>query len=202
MVQWTKTSCTHDGNIRRRSYASQNTQEGVDPTGDREGYDCTKDSGTYCTYGLGENTFKHSATGCGAEGMAQEIADGPSRRDNLLDPSYDRTDVGVAVGWRYATQNFCQVDSTSKVVTDSRPSSDPKGKTWTVHAPSHFMANPNVQPPERHNPYSGAVHYLHRVESVLVIRYKKCDLIRVNLYPFRLPLIRQVVLHKYLVGPA
>ena len=106
---------SHSQDMAERGYYSHNTPEGLDPTdrGNAAGYPCRKDFGSYYTYGLGENLFKHSR-GLGVEQMVNELMIGwmesVGHRGNIVDPSYDYIGVGVAVStdwYLYATQNFC-----------------------------------------------------------------------------------------------
>lgn len=106
---------SHSQDMADRNYFDHDTPEGWDPTdrGNAAGYPCRKDYGNHYTFGLGENIFWHSGTRYDAERLAYETVDGwmnsPGHRQNIMDSSYDRIGVGVAIGGGavYATQNFC-----------------------------------------------------------------------------------------------
>lgn len=106
----------HSQDMAARNYFDHDTPEERDPTdrGMAVGYDCTKDYGSYYTYGLAENIFTISRGGSNAEALARQIVDSwmnsPGHRQNILELDYDRLGVGIAVsrtGAVYATQNFC-----------------------------------------------------------------------------------------------
>lgn len=105
----------HSQDMAERGYFSHDTPEGLDPTdrADRAGYDCITIHGSYYTHGLAENIFWHGGWWYGAELLAGEIMDGwmdsPGHRQNIMESSYERIGVGVAIntGAVYATQNFC-----------------------------------------------------------------------------------------------
>jgi len=113
-----------------RGYFAHLTPEGLDPTarGGLSGYECRKDYVSHHTYGLAENIFLgHTYSAYMIEGVkstyswaADEEAvarsivggwvDSPGHRANILDCSYGRIGVGVAISPDeevYATQNFC-----------------------------------------------------------------------------------------------
>ena len=108
----------HSQDMADREYFRHVTPEGLDPTDRvmRAGYDCTRDHGSYYTYGLAENIswvsgIEHNET---AQDIAQDVVtswmNSPGHRANILEPAYDRIGVGVAFsedGKMYATQNFC-----------------------------------------------------------------------------------------------
>ena len=108
----------HSQDMADRDYFRHVTPEGLDPTDRvmRAGHDCTKDYGSYYTYGLAENIswvsgIEHNET---AQDIAQDVVtswmNSPGHRANILEPAYDRIGVGVAFsedGKMYATQNFC-----------------------------------------------------------------------------------------------
>ena len=113
-----------------RDFFSHDNPEGLDPSdrGQKAGYDCRKDYGSYFTYGLAENIhqgwlFDSFQTVSGRitsydwfslEELARNAVNGwmnsPGHRQNILDSSYDRAGMGVAVaddGKVFFTQNFC-----------------------------------------------------------------------------------------------
>ena len=108
----------HSQDMADREYFRHVTPEGLDPTDRvmRAGYDCTRDHGSYYTYGLAENIswvsgIEHNET---TRDIAWDVVtswmSSPGHRANILEPAYDRTGVGVAFsedGKMYATQNFC-----------------------------------------------------------------------------------------------
>ena len=108
----------HSQDMADREYFRHVTPEGLDPTDRvmRAGYDCTRDHGSYYTYGLAENIswvsgIEHNET---AQDIAQDVViswmNSPGHRANILEPAYDRIGVGVAFsedGKMYITQNFC-----------------------------------------------------------------------------------------------
>ena len=92
------------------------------------GYDCRKDFGSYYTFGLAENIYQAWLYGqywtqfgvvvskdyYELEELASLVVDGwmdsPGHRDNILDSSYDREGIGIAISADeqvYVTQNFC-----------------------------------------------------------------------------------------------
>ena len=120
----------HSEDMASRDYFSHDSPEGLDPTdrGRRAGYDCFKDYGSYFTLGLAENIhqgwlFAGYRTVNGrttpydlysAEEIAQNAVEGwmnsPGHRQIILDSSYDRAGMGIAItddGKVYFTQNFC-----------------------------------------------------------------------------------------------
>jgi len=120
----------HSQDMSDRDYFEHDSPEGLDPTdrGDRAGYDCRKDYGSYYTYGLAENisygyTYSsYTVSGVttsyswldGEEDLAREIVTGwmnsPGHRENILDDSYNRIGIGVVINDDeevYSTQNFC-----------------------------------------------------------------------------------------------
>ena len=113
-----------------RDYFGHKSPEGLGPAdrGRKEGYDCRKKYGSHYTTGLGENIYAaplyHAFTKVEGrivsyiwltlEGLAKKAVEGwmanKRHRENILDTSYDRTGVGVAIakdGAVYFTQNFC-----------------------------------------------------------------------------------------------
>ncbi len=121
---------SHSLDMSNRNYYSHDTPEGLDATdrGNKAGYDCRKDFGSYYTVGLGENiaqsyTYSSYMTkGLTSsytwledeETLAKKLVDGwmnsADHRENILNKKYDRIGVGIAVNKDetvYATQNFC-----------------------------------------------------------------------------------------------
>ena len=121
---------SHSEDMATRNFFSHDNLEGLDPTdrGQRAGYDCRKNYGTYYTYGLAENIHQswlfgsyQTRLGIGVnfdwtslEELARNAVNGwmdsPGHRENILDSSYDRAGMGVAIaddGKVFFTQNFC-----------------------------------------------------------------------------------------------
>ncbi len=121
---------SHSEDMASRNFFSHDNPEGLDPSdrGQRAGYDCRKDYGSYFTYGLAENIhqgwlFDSFQTVSGRitsydwftiEELARNAVNGwmtsPGHRQNILDPSYDRAGMGIAIsgdGKVFFTQNFC-----------------------------------------------------------------------------------------------
>jgi len=119
----------HSVDMARRGYFSHTNTKGQDSTdrGSSAGYDCIKNYGSYYTYGLAENIHQgwlsSSTTYINGAPLhdwntQQEIAviavedwmQSVGHRENILDASYDRTGIGIAItedGKVYITQNFC-----------------------------------------------------------------------------------------------
>ena len=120
----------HSADMAARGYFAHDTPEGLDPTarGQRAGYECRKDYGSYYTTGLAENIFQsHTYSSYMTAGvtssytwledeeeLARQMMDGwmdsPGHKRNILDPQYDRIGVGVQISpdeQVLATQNFC-----------------------------------------------------------------------------------------------
>ena len=120
----------HSTDMSERGYFEHDTPEGLDPTdrGNRAGYSCLKDYGSYYTEGLAENIMQshtyssYMTVGVTSsyvwyddeETIAKEIVAGwmnsPGHRENILERAYDRIGIGVAINpdeTVYATQNFC-----------------------------------------------------------------------------------------------
>jgi uncharacterized protein YkwD len=114
----------HSQDMALRDFFSHDNLEGEDPTarGNRHGYSCTKDYGSYYTYGLAENIavtpIHYNVEGCGSttnlDTLAECIVDGwmtsPGHRENILTGTYTKTGIGVAFNSdneAYSTQNFC-----------------------------------------------------------------------------------------------
>lgn len=121
---------SHSEDMAIRNFFSHDNPEGLDPSerGRRAGYDCRKDYGSYYTYGLAENIHQGWLYGTyqtrgrnrvnfnwfSLEELAHNAVDGwmdsPGHRQNILDSSYDRAGIGVAIaddGKVFFTQNFC-----------------------------------------------------------------------------------------------
>ena len=120
---------SHSEDMAARGYFSHDSPEGLDPTdrGSRAGYYCRKDYGTYHSFGLAENIHQGWLSSSTTyiygipfhdwntrEEIAMAAVEGwmtsPGHRQNILDNSYDRTGIGVAIaedGKVYFTQNFC-----------------------------------------------------------------------------------------------
>ena len=121
---------SHSEDMAVQDYFAHRSPEGLSPTdrGQKEGYNCRKDYGSYYTYGLAENIHQGwlydsystrngriaSYTWFTMEGLAQTAVGGwmesRGHRENILKTTYDRTGIGVAVaedGKVYFTQNFC-----------------------------------------------------------------------------------------------
>ncbi|MDE0265561.1 MAG: CAP domain-containing protein [Thaumarchaeota archaeon] len=108
----------HSEDMAARDYFSHYTPEGLDQTarGERAGYGCTKNYGTYYTHGLGENIFQYNGiprcdnSSDVARYTVSEWMHSPGHRANIMDLAYDELGVGIAFDGRgsmYATQNFC-----------------------------------------------------------------------------------------------
>ena len=121
---------SHSEDMATKDYLLHVNLAGLDPTdrGNRAGYECRKDYGSYFTYGLAENIHQGWTFGSyqmvngkmvnvdwlTLEEMAQSAVDGwmnsPGHRQNILDSSYDRAGMGVAIaedGKVFFTHNFC-----------------------------------------------------------------------------------------------
>ncbi len=114
----------HSEDMVTRNFYSHDNPDGEDPTGrgNRQGYPCTKDYGSYYTYGLAENIaitpIYSNVVGCGSttslNSLAECIVDGwmtsPGHRENILTGTYTKTGIGIAYSnddEAYSTQNFC-----------------------------------------------------------------------------------------------
>lgn len=120
----------HSLDMSNRIYFSHTTPEGLDPTdrGNKAGYNCRKDYGSYYSVGLAENIYQtytyssYMTKGIKSsyhwvadeETLAKEIVDGwmdsQGHRENILEKKYTNIGVGVAINEDetvYATQNFC-----------------------------------------------------------------------------------------------
>ena len=121
---------SHSKDMADRNYFGHNSPEGRNATdrAQKGGYDCRKDYGSHYTYGLGENLATVPLFGryravngrivsrdwFTPEGLAREAVkvwmEREEHRENILNASYDRAGIGVAVakdGKVYFTQNFC-----------------------------------------------------------------------------------------------
>ena len=121
---------SHSEDMASRRFFSHDSPEGFDPTdrAQRAGYNCRKDYGSYYTFGLAENIHQgwlfagyRTVNGIATpynlyspEEIAQNAVSGwmssPGHRQNILDSSYDRAGVGIAIadyGKVLFTQNFC-----------------------------------------------------------------------------------------------
>ena len=119
----------HSQDMAENDYFSHINLRGESPTdrGIKERYYCRKDFGSYYTEGLAENIFQNwlydSITYYDGiaihdwntmEDLAQSTVQGwmesPGHRSNILNPSFDREGIGVAIansGKVYITQDFC-----------------------------------------------------------------------------------------------
>lgn len=121
---------SHSEDMAARDYFGHKSPEGLGPAdrGRREGHNCRKNYGSHYTTGLGENIYAaplyHAFTKVEGrivshiwltpEGLARKAVKvwmgNKQHRENILDTSYDRTGIGVAIakdGKVYFTQNFC-----------------------------------------------------------------------------------------------
>jgi uncharacterized protein YkwD len=119
----------HSADMARRNFFSHVNPDGKDPTdrGDRAGYTCRKDFGSYFAEGLAENLYQgnrySSVRTRGTqktyawntlENIAKQGVSGwmksTGHRKNILEKNYDRTGIGVAISRDdkvYVTQVFC-----------------------------------------------------------------------------------------------
>jgi len=119
----------HSKDMAENDYFSHTNLRGKSSTdrGIKEGYYCRKDFGSYYTEGLAENIFQNwlydSITYYDGipihnwntmEDLAQSTVQGwmesPGHKNNILNPSFDREGIGVAIadsGKVYITQDFC-----------------------------------------------------------------------------------------------
>ena len=120
---------SHSKDMAERNYFSHDTPEGLSPTerGNSAGFNCRKDYGSYFSFGLAENIFQGGLWSAityingvpiynwlTLEEIASEAIEGwmnsKGHRENILDSSYDRTGMGIAIsddGKVYFTQKFC-----------------------------------------------------------------------------------------------
>lgn len=120
----------HSLDMSNRNYFDHVTLEGLEPTdrGNKVGYDCRKNYGTYYTYGLAENIFQNnlydriwytngiptSYEWNNLDDLTKSTVDGwmesQGHRENILTGTYDREGIGVVISSDdkvYITQNFC-----------------------------------------------------------------------------------------------
>ena len=121
----------HSRDMAQLVYFEHDNLQGQSPTdrATQSGYRCRKDYRDYYTDGIAENIFQTSlyssyTTSLGGlvvsrdyitvEDIATQILDGwmdsPGHRENILDASYGKEGIGVAVSSDekvYVTQNFC-----------------------------------------------------------------------------------------------
>lgn len=114
----------HSQDMATNDFFSHDNLKGEDPTdrGNRHGYSCRKDYGSYYTYGLAENIaltpIYSDVVGCGSttslDSLAECIVDGwmtsPGHRENILTKTYTKAGVGIAYSsddQAYSTQDFC-----------------------------------------------------------------------------------------------
>jgi uncharacterized protein YkwD len=119
----------HSTDMARRKFFSHINPDGKDPTarGELAGYRCKKDFGSYFTEGLAENLYQGNLyssvrtrgtvktyTWNTLEDLAGQSVSGwmksKGHRENILQKTYERTGVGVAIGKDdkvYVTQVFC-----------------------------------------------------------------------------------------------
>lgn len=114
----------HSQDMAENNFFSHYNLRGEGPTerGERHGYFCRKDYGSYYTYGLAENIAQtpiySNVAGCGSttnlESLAECIVSGwmssQGHRENILTSTYTKTGVGIAYSEddkAYSTQNFC-----------------------------------------------------------------------------------------------
>lgn len=121
---------SHSEDMAKNNFFEHTNPRGQDPSdrGSAAGYECRKDYGSYYTYGLGENIYQTwmydsyttmygvlaSYDYMSVEELASQVVQGwmgsPGHRENILEGSYDREGIGVAVTEDqkvYVTQNFC-----------------------------------------------------------------------------------------------
>ena len=117
---------SHSQDMAKNNYFSHIDLQGQDPIarGNRQGYPCRKDYGSYYTFGIAENIFKthHDTTSNGVtvndfeslEDIGQKTVNGwmnsPGHRKNILTSTYDREGIGIGIASDdtvYITENFC-----------------------------------------------------------------------------------------------
>jgi len=128
-AQLADTARSHSQDMVKRSYFSHYNPEGQGPTerAIAAGYSCYKDYGYYYTEGIAENICQDNLLESGYEicfiplnnwkdknKLASSIVNNWmtsfGHRQNILDISYDREGIGVAISSNdvvYVTQNFC-----------------------------------------------------------------------------------------------
>ena len=119
----------HSADMARRNFFSHENPDGRNPTerGERAGYTCRKDLGSYIAEGLAENLYQgnlySSVRTRGSqktyawntlEDIAKQGVSGwmksTGHRKNILEKTYEKTGIGVAVSRDdkvYVTQVFC-----------------------------------------------------------------------------------------------
>ncbi|MEM5777693.1 MAG: CAP domain-containing protein [Candidatus Aenigmatarchaeota archaeon] len=114
----------HSQDMAENKFFSHYNLRGEGPTerGERHGYLCRKDYGSYYTYGLAENIAQtpiySNVVGCGSTKNLQSLAEcivagwmsSPSHHENILTNTYTKTGVGIAYSEddkAYSTQIFC-----------------------------------------------------------------------------------------------
>ena len=120
----------HSTDMAENNYFSHVSPAGLSPTdrGTAAGYNCRKDYASYYTYGIAENIFQnnlytsvtyyrngtYSYDWSSPEEIAQTTVGGwmnsSGHRKNILDPTFDREGIGVAVSADdkvYITEDFC-----------------------------------------------------------------------------------------------
>ena len=121
----------HSGDMAQLDYFGHENFLGQTPSdrAAKAGYGCRKDYGSYYSEGIAENIFQtslyssYTTTPGGLvvsrdymtmEEIAAQIVEGwmdsPGHRENILDSSYEKEGIGVAVSAEekvYITQNFC-----------------------------------------------------------------------------------------------
>ena len=111
-------SRSHSEDMARRDYYAHKSPEGYNATsrGIGKGYYCRKDlGGGYYSDGLGENIYwgSRSHNRYTSEDFAQRAVrswmGSKGHRENILDPAYSETGIGVAwaLGKVLFTQTFC-----------------------------------------------------------------------------------------------
>jgi len=119
----------HSADMAKRKFFSHVNPDGKDPTtrGELAGYSCKKDFGSFFTEGLAENLYQGNLyssvrtrgtvktyTWNTLEDLASQSVTGwmksKGHRENILEKSYDRTGIGVAISKDdkvFVTQVFC-----------------------------------------------------------------------------------------------
>ena len=119
----------HSADMARRNFFNHVNPDGRNPTerGERAGYTCRKDFGSYFAEGLAENLYQGNLYSSirtrgnqktyawnTLEDIAKQGVSGwmksTGHRKNILERNYDRTGIGVAVSRDdkvYVTQVFC-----------------------------------------------------------------------------------------------
>lgn len=120
----------HSEDMAERNFYDHVNPDGRGPSerADAAGFNCVKNDGGFVYTGIGENihiTYTHELEyvvlppGSAfyrwlddtdiSKQLVQDWWESPEHRENIVDPLYDRTGVGIAVegGKVYATQDFC-----------------------------------------------------------------------------------------------